>query len=123
MRKAACTITQQVTRNFILSREKRLSRKIREAILSFRLEKTLSKEQILEIYLNEIYLGKGCYGIESAARTYFGKNARDLSVAEAAMLAGFVSNPSKYSHLRNLDACLKRREYGTGQHGPLWIRI
>ncbi len=105
------TITQQVTRNFILSREKRLSRKIQEAILSFRLEKTLSKEQILEIYLNEIYLGKGCYGVESAARTYFGKSARDLSVAEAAMLAGFVSNPSKYSNPRNLDACLKRREY------------
>jgi penicillin-binding protein 1A len=105
------TITQQVTKNFVLSREKRLSRKIKEAILSFRLEKTLSKEEILEIYLNEIYLGRGCYGVESAARTYFDKNASDLTVAEAAMLAGFVSNPSKFSNPRNLDASLKRREY------------
>ena len=105
------TITQQLTKNFILSREKRLSRKIKEAILSFRLEKTLSKEEILEIYLNEIYLGKGCYGIESAARTYFDKNAKELTVAEAAMLAGFIANPSKYSNPRNLEVSLKRREY------------
>jgi penicillin-binding protein 1A len=105
------TITQQVTRNFILSREKRLSRKIQEAILSSRLEKTLSKEQILEIYLNEIYLGKGCYGVESAARTYFDKNAADLTVAEAAMLAGFVSNPSRFSNPRYMAAALKRKEY------------
>lgn len=105
------TITQQVTRNFILSREKRLSRKIQEAILSFRLEKTLSKERILEIYLNEIYLGRGCYGVESAARTYFDKSAADLSVAEAAMLAGFVQNPSRFSNPHNLAAALKRREY------------
>jgi penicillin-binding protein 1A len=105
------TITQQVTRNFLLSKDKRLSRKIREAILSFRLEKTLSKEEILEIYLNEIYLGKGAYGVEAASRTYFGKHARDLTVSEAAMLAGSVSNPTKYSPSRNVEASLKRREF------------
>jgi penicillin-binding protein 1A len=105
------TITQQVTRNFILSKEKRISRKIREAILSFRLEKTLTKKEILELYLNEIYLGKGAYGVEAAARTYFGKGAPELSVAEAATLAGLVSNPSKYSPNRNLEASLKRRDF------------
>ena len=105
------TITQQVTRNIILSKEKRLSRKIREAILAFRVERTFSKKEILELYLNEIYLGKGSYGVEAAARAYFGKSAPELTIAEAAMLAGFVSNPSKYAPARNIEACLKRREY------------
>lgn len=105
------TITQQVTRNIILSREKKLSRKIREAILAFRVEKTFTKKEILELYLNEIYLGKGSYGVEAAARTYFGKGAPELTIAEAAMLAGFVSNPSKYSPARNIETCLKRREF------------
>ncbi|MBI5571492.1 MAG: PBP1A family penicillin-binding protein [Desulfomonile tiedjei] len=105
------TITQQVTRNFILSREKKITRKIKEAILSFRLEKTLSKKEILEVYLNEICLGKGAYGVEAAARTYFGKPAAALTVAEAAALAGLVSNPSHYSPFRSLDRCLKRREF------------
>ena len=105
------TITQQVTRNIILSREKKLSRKIREAILAFRVEKTFSKKEILELYLNEIYLGKGSYGVEAAARAYFGKSAPELTIAEAAMLAGFVSNPSKYSPARNIQSCLKRREH------------
>ena len=105
------TITQQVTRNIILSKEKKLSRKIREAILAFRVEKTFSKKEILELYLNEIYLGKGSYGVEAAARTYFGKSAPELTIAEAAMLAGFVSNPSKYSPARNIETCLKRREF------------
>jgi len=105
------TITQQVTRNFILSKEKKLSRKIREAILAFRLERTLSKAEILELYLNEIYLGRGAYGVEAAARTYFGKSAPELTVGEAAMLAGFVANPSKYSQARNLETSLKRRDF------------
>ncbi|MFZ5868521.1 MAG: penicillin-binding protein 1A [Thermodesulfobacteriota bacterium] len=112
----ASTITQQVTRNFVLAledplkaKEKKLSRKIREAILSFRLEKTLSKQEILGLYLNEIYLGRSAYGVESAARTYFGKNCQDLSVAEAALLAGLVASPSKFSPARNIDAALERR--------------
>ena len=105
------TITQQVTRNIILSKEKKLSRKIREAILAFRVEKTFSKEEILELYLNEIYLGKGAYGVEAAGRIYFGKSASELTVAEAGMLAGFVANPSKYSPARNIEICFKRREF------------
>ncbi len=105
------TITQQVTRNIILSKEKKLSRKIREAILAFRVEKTFSKKEILELYLNEIYLGKGAYGVEAAGRVYFGKSASELTIAEAAMLAGFVANPSRYSSARNIEICLKRREF------------
>ncbi|MDQ7784493.1 MAG: PBP1A family penicillin-binding protein [Desulfomonilaceae bacterium] len=105
------TITQQVTRNFILTREKKLSRKIREMILSFRLEQTLGKKEILQLYLNEIYLGKGAYGIEAAARIYFGKTSGELTVAEAALIAGLVSNPSKYAPHRNADAALSRRTF------------
>ncbi len=105
------TITQQVTRNFLLSKEKKISRKIREVILSFRLEKTLSKNEILELYVNEIYLGKGAYGIESAAKTYFSKNASELTLSEAAMLAGIVANPNRYSPSKNFDSAVKRRDF------------
>ncbi|MGB6065545.1 MAG: PBP1A family penicillin-binding protein [Desulfomonilaceae bacterium] len=105
------TITQQVTRNFLLSNEKTISRKIREAILASRLERTLGKKEILGIYLNEIYLGKGSYGVEAAARTYFGKPAAEMSIAEAALVAGLVSNPTKYSPARSHEAALKRREF------------
>lgn len=107
----ASTITQQVTRNFILTKEKKLSRKIREAILSFRLEKSLSKQEILNLYLNEIYLGRGAYGVEAAARTYFGKSTEALTVAEAAMIAGLVSNPNRSAPPKNLENALKRREF------------
>jgi len=104
------TITQQVTRTFLLSKEKKISRKVREAILSFRLEKTLTKNEILELYLNEIYLGRGSYGVEAAAETYFGKTARELNISEAAFLAGLAQNPSRYSSPRTLDTGMKRRE-------------
>ncbi len=107
----ASTITQQVTRNFILTKEKKLSRKIREAILSFRLEKSLSKQEILSLYLNEIYLGRGAYGVEAAARTYFGKSTEGLTVAEAAMIAGLVSNPNRSAPPKNLENAMKRREF------------
>jgi len=109
------TITQQVTRNFLLSKEKKISRKIREALLSYRLEKSLSKEKILEIYLNEIYLGKGAYGIEAAAGTHFGKTTQELSLGEAAMLAGFVANPSKFCSPKNVELALKRRDFVLGR--------
>ncbi len=104
------TITQQVTRNLLLTKEKKISRKVKEAILAYRIEKTLSKKEILGLYLNEIYLGKGSYGIESAAGTYFGKKAKDLNVAEAAFIAGLVANPSKFSQQKNLEASLKRKD-------------
>jgi penicillin-binding protein 1A len=116
----ASTITQQVTRNFLLTKEKKTSRKIREAILAYRLEKTLSKRQILELYLNEIYLGNGAYGVESAARTYFAKTTNDLSVADAALLAGLVASPSRFNPQRNPEGALKRREFVLGgmlRHG------
>ena len=105
------TITQQVTRSLLLSKEKKISRKIREALLAHRIEKALTKREILQIYLNEIYLGKGAYGIEAAARTYFGKAARELTAAESALLAGFVSNPSRYSAVLDTDAPVKRKEF------------
>ncbi|MBM3299361.1 MAG: transglycosylase domain-containing protein, partial [Deltaproteobacteria bacterium] len=106
----ASTITQQVTRNFLLSKEKKFKRKIREAILAFRLEKTLTKREILQLYVNEIYFGKGAYGIEAAARTYFGKTTAELSIAEAALLAGVVASPSKFAPHRNLEGSLHRRD-------------
>ncbi|MDQ1239280.1 MAG: penicillin-binding protein, partial [Thermodesulfobacteriota bacterium] len=104
------TITQQVTRNLLLSREKKISRKVREAILAYRVEKTLSKSEILELYLNEIYLGKGAYGVESASGTYFGKNTKDLDVCEAAFIAGLAANPSKFSQAKNLHGAQRRKE-------------
>jgi penicillin-binding protein 1A len=103
------TITQQLTRNFLLSREKTLTRKIREAILAYRLEKTLSKKELLGLYLNEVYLGNGAYGVESAARTYFGKNCKDLTVAEAALLAGLVRRPAENAPTRNMKKALEKR--------------
>ena len=83
----ASTITQQVAKNFLLNNEVSLDRKIREAILAFRIERTLSKERILELYLNQIYLGEGSYGIASASLRYFDKSINELSYSEAALLA------------------------------------
>ena len=87
------TITQQVAKNFLLTREKSYFRKIREMILALRMEKVFAKEEILYLYLNDIYLGQQAYGVEGAARTYYGKSAKDMSVAEAAILAGLVQAP------------------------------
>jgi len=97
------TITQQVARSLLLSSERKWSRKIREAILAYRMEKSLSKEEILYLYLNQIYLGHGAYGIEAAAQNYFGKQLGDLNMAEAAMLAGLPQAPTRnspYNHPR-----------------------
>jgi len=91
------TITQQVAKNLVLSPERSLSRKIKEAILAYRMEKNLSKEEILYIYLNHIYLGDGTYGVEAASRDYFRKSARDINLAEAALLAGLPKRPEYYS--------------------------
>jgi len=90
----ASTITQQVARTFFLTRERTLSRKLKEALLSLRIEQQLSKDQILELYMNQIYLGARTYGFAEAARTYFGKPIQELSVAECAMLAGLPQNPA-----------------------------
>ncbi|NQS72469.1 MAG: PBP1A family penicillin-binding protein, partial [Desulfobulbaceae bacterium] len=105
------TISQQVTRALLLGREKTYSRKLTEAFLSYRLEKALNKEDILSIYLNEIYLGEGAYGVEAAALTYFGKHARALDLAEIALLAGLPQSPSNYSPLKNFQAAKSRQRY------------
>ncbi len=94
------TITQQIAKNLFLSRERTLRRKLREAILAWRLEGALSKEQILEIYLNIAEWGEGIAGAEAASRFYFGKSAADLSWAEAALLAGILPNPHRFNPLR-----------------------
>jgi membrane peptidoglycan carboxypeptidase len=100
----ASTITQQLVRNVILSPEERkqvtLTRKAREIILAYQLDSKLSKDEILEMYLNEVYYGNQSYGVEAAAQSYFDKNARDLDVAEAAMVAGLVQSPSEYDPTR-----------------------
>src|SRR6266702_619537 len=100
----ASTITQQLVRNVILSPEERkqvtISRKIREIILAYQLDEKLSKDQILEMYLNEVYYGNQSYGVEAAAQSYFDKHARDLDIAEAAMIAGLVQSPSEYDPTR-----------------------
>ncbi|MBV5317782.1 MAG: PBP1A family penicillin-binding protein [Desulfobulbaceae bacterium] len=105
------TITQQVTRALLLTREKSYQRKIAEAVLSFRLEKLLSKEEILFIYLNEIYLGEGAYGVEAAARTYFGKKAGQLTLGEIALLAGLPQSPSNYSPIKQPESARIRQRY------------
>ena len=96
-RQGASTITQQVVKNTLLDAERTYTRKIREALLARRIEQELSKDQILGVYLNQIYFGHGRYGIEEAARYYFGCSAKDMSLSQAALLAGIVASPTKYS--------------------------
>ncbi len=103
------TITQQVVKRLMLTPEKSYERKIKEAVLAYRLEKQLSKDDILTIYLNQIFLGNNAYGIEAAARTYFNKHASQLSIAEAAMLAGLPQSPSAYNPLRYPDVAKTRQ--------------
>jgi penicillin-binding protein 1A len=105
------TITQQVARALLLTPEKTYTRKIKEAILAYRIDSTLTKEEILYIYLNQIYLGAGAYGVEAAARTYFGKNVRELNLAEISLMAGLPQAPSRYSPLRHFDRAKNRQSY------------
>ena len=105
----ASTITQQVAKNFLLSNEVSLDRKIKEAILAFRIERALSKERILELYLNQIYLGEGSYGIASASLRYFDKPISDLNYSECALLAALPKAPSKYNPYKNKELATYRR--------------
>ncbi|MFH1982760.1 MAG: PBP1A family penicillin-binding protein [Pseudomonadota bacterium] len=105
------TITQQVTKSFLLTPERSYRRKIREAILAYRIEKAFSKKEILYLYLNQIYLGHGAYGVEAAAENYFGKSATAMNLAECAMLAGLPQAPSRYSPFRHLDRAKQRQIY------------
>jgi penicillin-binding protein 1A len=107
----ASTITMQVARNFFLSNEKSFSRKIYEVLLAWKIEANLSKEQILELYMNQIYLGQRAYGFSSAAQIYFGKDVREISIAEAAMLAGLPKAPSAYNPVVNYRRAKIRQEY------------
>ncbi len=107
----ASTITQQVAKNFLLTNERSFDRKIREALLAFRIEGAYSKERILELYLNEIYLGLGNYGIAAAALNYFGKSVNELSVAEVAYLAALPKAPNNYHPFLHRDRALERRNW------------
>lgn len=105
------TITQQVVRSLLLSPERTIQRKIKEIILAWQIEKHLTKDEILTIYLNHIYLGEGAYGVEAAALTYFNKHVWELDLNEATTLAGLPAAPSKYSPLRNPQLAIARRNY------------
>ncbi|HEY5957091.1 MAG TPA: transglycosylase domain-containing protein, partial [Polyangiaceae bacterium] len=109
------TITQQVVKNVLLVSERTYARKIQETILARRLEQSLSKDEILSLYLNHIYLGHGRYGIEEAARVYFGKHASELDLAESALLAGIVASPERFSPRRDAHRALERRRFVLAQ--------
>ncbi|MBK5275673.1 MAG: PBP1A family penicillin-binding protein [Desulfuromonadales bacterium] len=110
-KEGASTITQQVTKSMLLTSEKKFSRKIKEAILAKRMEEKLSKDEILYLYLNQIYLGAGAYGVQVASETYFGKNVDKLNLAEIAMLAGLPKAPNTYSPIKHLDKARERQAY------------
>jgi penicillin-binding protein 1A len=105
------TITMQLARNFFLSREKTYLRKLREIFLSIRIENSLSKQEILELYLNKIYLGNRAYGVAAAAQVYYGSSPRELDLAQTAMIAGLPKAPSKYNPIINPQRALERRNY------------
>ncbi|CAI2718100.1 penicillin-binding protein 1A [Nitrospina watsonii] len=105
------TITQQLSKTLFLSFERSLERKIREAILAIRMELVFTKEDILEMYLNQIYYGHGSYGVEAAARTYFGKPVKDLSIAECALISGLPKAPNHYSPYKDLEKSIGRRNH------------
>src|SRR4029077_3402650 len=105
----ASTITQQVAKNFLLTNEVSLQRKVKEALLSLKIERTYSKEKILELYLNEIYLGVGAYGVAAASLLYFDKSVHELSIAEAAYLAALPKAPNNYHPFRRREEAIARR--------------
>jgi len=107
----ASTITQQVAKNFLLSNEVSFTRKIREALLALRIERTLTKDRILELYLNEIYLGRNSYGVAAAALNYFNRSLPELTLAQAAFLAALPKAPNNYDPIRRPEAAIARRNY------------
>lgn len=111
----ASTITQQLARVLFLSSEKTMDRKVKELIIAYRLEKTLPKDEILGMYLNNIYLGEGAYGIAAASKVYFNKKVEELTLPEAALIAGLPQAPSVYSPYQNMDAALERRSEVLGR--------
>ncbi|MGH8641923.1 MAG: penicillin-binding protein 1A, partial [Burkholderiales bacterium] len=111
VRQGASTITMQVARNFFLTKEKTITRKFNEVLLAFKIESNLSKDQILELYVNQIYLGQRAYGFAAASQIYFGKPLAELSLAEAAMLAGLPKAPSRYNPIANATRAKQRQQY------------
>jgi penicillin-binding protein 1A len=111
----ASTITQQVAKNFLLTNEQSIERKIKEAILAVRIESAYSKEEILELYMNQIYLGIGAYGVAAASLLYFDKSVHELSIAECAYLAALPKGPNNYHPFRHTDAAIARRNWVIGQ--------
>ncbi len=111
----ASTITQQVAKNFFLSPERSISRKIKEALLAHRMEQAFTKEHILELYLNEIYLGQGAYGVASASKAYFDKAMNELTLDEMAYLASLPKAPNNYHPIKNADAAKARRDWVLGR--------
>ena len=109
MAQGGSTLTQQLARNIYLTREKRLSRKLQEIVLALQLERNFSKQQILELYLNQVYYGSGSYGVQTASKVYFGKQVKDLTLAECALLGGLPQKPSANSPYENRDGALARR--------------
>ncbi len=105
------TITQQVTKSFLLTPEKSFRRKFKEAILAYKIDKAFSKDEILFLYLNQIYLGHGAYGVEAASLKYFGKSVGDLSLSECAILAGLPQAPTRYSPFKNIEKARQRQIY------------
>jgi penicillin-binding protein 1A len=105
------TITQQVTKSFLLSPERSYTRKLKEAILAYRIDKAFNKKEILFLYLNQIYLGHGAYGVEAAAENYFGKSVKEMNLAECAILAGLPQAPSKYSPFKHPERAKQRQIY------------
>ena len=103
------TITQQLARNALLSQERTLKRKIQEAFLAIQIEQKFTKDEIFEMYMNQIYFGQGAYGVQAASQVYFGKNVEDLTMAEAAMIAGLPQSPNYYSPLNNMKAAKERQ--------------
>ena len=106
----ASTITQQVAKNFLLTNEVSIKRKVKEAILAFRIERAYSKERILELYLNQIYLGQGTYGIAAASLEYFDKSIKELNYSDAALLAALPKAPSKYNPYKYPEVAKFRRD-------------
>src|SRR6266850_1745716 len=108
-KEGASSITQQLARNSLPLGGRTLSRKVLEAMVALRIERQFTKQQILELYVNRIYFGTGCYGVETASQAYFGKNASKLNLSEAALLAGLIRSPNRFSPLRNPDGAAIQR--------------
>src|SRR5690606_10301097 len=111
VRQGASTITMQVARNFFLSKEKTFTRKFNEVLLAFKIEHSLTKDQILQLYINQIFLGQRAYGFAAASQIYFGKSLKELSLAEVAMLAGLPKAPSRFNPVANPKRAKARQEY------------